>query len=348
MHRIALLTLALPILLASSARASVPCPAPHIRAHLQGVEAELLAADTAHLSPAQRENRRHHIAVLGDYRERCEFPKNVSHPDRLVTIFVDDDGVRCAVGHLMAEDGRGDLVDRIRATRNTATVWELANDAEVARWIYEAGLSLYEAARIQPAYCFMNRGGTCLCGGEYPQGEVLGVAEGAIVSVSVNTWQVEVMVDAVHGNGAVVGETRTAAYVEGDVVGRRALVVIRQPIDSPVLVERGAEPLGNGQVQCTSGYGPDPKYCANVTKDLYVEALLAEDCMARLVAVHPELETSVCDLGGAACGTVPEENAEGDGGCSGGIASAWWLVLIGLYRSMRPSSRKSPSRIVNG
>src|SRR6185503_9137835 len=43
---------------------------------------------------------------------------------------------------------------RVARTRNNAFIAELADDAELRRWLDSAGLSVAEAGRIQPSYDF--------------------------------------------------------------------------------------------------------------------------------------------------------------------------------------------------
>jgi hypothetical protein len=287
-----------------------PCATPAanlVHAHLTTVEAELLAADTTHLTAALRARRAAFIKTLATYRDRCQFPQNTLAPDRLVTVFVDktdDQNTHCAVGFLMATDGRSDLVERIHATRNTATIWELADDPEVADWVAGSGLSLYEAARIQPGYCFTNFGGTCLCGGHSQR--PTGVAEGTIATLELE-GEVTVTLTAVHGTGATVGEVRRATRLGDDTVGRRVLIMLSET----VLADRGPAFVGTtDDVTCISGYGSDPTYKATVPTDVYVTALLSEDCIGSLETHDPDLGLSVCDIdspsaGGSGCSTTP-------------------------------------------
>ena len=308
------------------------CDRPYIQAHLALVEAELQAADTGHLAPTQRARRAELVSALADYRARCVFPTHTLAADRIVTVFVDDDGVHCAVGHLMALTGAGDVVTRIRATANTATVQELADDPAFQAWLDAHGLTAAEAARIQPGYCGMNRGGTCLCGG-YGAPPASGVAEARITALpdGDDAWLVEARVTRVHGTGASVDDVRMVHRIAGDVVGRDILIVLR---DGDVPNEasprgRGPDVLGDGHVTCTSGQSPEPYYCAHVPSDVYVAALLSEDCLSALGAHDPDLRQSACDLGGGACradGTPPARS----GGCGGGAAGGWLAVLAAL------------------
>jgi hypothetical protein len=123
-----------------------------VRAHLGRVEAELRSADVSHLTLSQRSARARHIEVLRAYREVGVFPHNHVFNGRYSPVFVDEHGTQCAVGFLIAQSGRKDIVRRISSTRNYATVPQLADEPGLAEWLRDAGISLAEAARIQPAY----------------------------------------------------------------------------------------------------------------------------------------------------------------------------------------------------
>jgi len=128
-----------------------PAEIARIQAHLAQVERELLAADVSHFSPQQRANRLHHIAVLRQYRERGVFPHNHVSSER-TPVFIDEHDTHCAVGYLLAQSGHGELARRISNERNLARVPELADEPELVAWLEKAGLSVAEAARIQPWY----------------------------------------------------------------------------------------------------------------------------------------------------------------------------------------------------
>ncbi|MCC6624562.1 MAG: hypothetical protein IT385_25160 [Deltaproteobacteria bacterium] len=323
-------------------RAATPepgCATPFIQEHLRVVERELLAADISHLDAARRARRAEQVRALAAYRERCEFPLNTLAPDRLVTVFVDERDVPCAVAHLMRHDGRVDLVARLAATRNTATIQEMGADPEVVAWLEGVGLSPAEAARIQPSYCFSNRGGSCLCGGNSAAGDAIGVGEAIITSVDVEYGEVTAVVTRVHGEGLTVGQSKRVSRVALDEEGRKILVVAWRN-DSADRTLRGADPIAGGEVSCTSGYASDPKYCAHVPSEVYVQALLSEDCMASLEAHDPALALSVCDLGGAACGDdgTPPSSGDDGGGCGGGGSAGrggWIAGLIALLLAAR-------------
>jgi hypothetical protein len=59
--------------------------------------------------------------------------------------------------------GESELVRRIARERNHARVRELADEPRLAAWLAAVGLSLEEAAAIQPSY-YTGRA-ACVCGG---------------------------------------------------------------------------------------------------------------------------------------------------------------------------------------
>ncbi len=129
-----------------------------IQQHLSGAQALLAARDVSGLSVAQRANRELNAQRLAAYKQAGEFPKNRVQAGR-TPVFRDDDGTRCAVGELLWRSGETALVDDIATNHNLATIHELAVTPGVSRalgaWLDAQGLTLAEAARIQPSYDFM-------------------------------------------------------------------------------------------------------------------------------------------------------------------------------------------------
>jgi hypothetical protein len=123
-----------------------------LRSHFDSVDLELRRAETSALSDTQRAARRQVIAWLKDYREAGLFPRNERFADAAVPFFRDSRGTLCAMAYLVARSGRQDIVDDIARTRNNAFIHELADDRELVRWVDSVGLTLGEAARIQPTY----------------------------------------------------------------------------------------------------------------------------------------------------------------------------------------------------
>lgn len=77
--------------------------------------------------------------------------------------FIDRHGVRCAMAHLIETFGGAAVVRRIATTNNNVVVYELTSDAEVNTWLAANGLTLDDAARIQPSYV-RNPGDRCYAG----------------------------------------------------------------------------------------------------------------------------------------------------------------------------------------
>lgn len=125
--------------------------AARLRRHFAVVERELLDRDRSGLSPAQLGARAELVGLLRRYAADGNFPHNDYLPGQ-VPFFRDSRGNLCAMAFLIAGSGRGDIVDRIARTRNNAYVPELADEPGLAAWLDRHGLTLAEAARIQPTY----------------------------------------------------------------------------------------------------------------------------------------------------------------------------------------------------
>lgn len=122
-----------------------------VRAHLEGALAEILARDVSALTDAQRRNRAEAARALRGYIDAGSFPRNTARP-WMTPVFIDGEGNRCAVAHLLDVTGEGELARRVSATRNLAFVRELAGDPALAAWLDAQGLTVAEAARVQPMY----------------------------------------------------------------------------------------------------------------------------------------------------------------------------------------------------
>lgn len=123
-----------------------------IRAHLLGAERILVSADVSHLTEAQRERRARAIALLREYRRAGVFPHNHDFPGERVPYFVDRHGTLCAMAYLIARTGGEEIVARVARTANNAYVAELAGDRAFRRWLDRHGMTVAEAARVQPSY----------------------------------------------------------------------------------------------------------------------------------------------------------------------------------------------------
>nr|MDQ3082837.1 hypothetical protein [Gemmatimonadota bacterium] len=122
-----------------------------LKSHFDSVDAELKSRDVSRLTAAQRSRRATLTRWLRDYRHAGTFPLN-DKLDAPAPYFRDSRGTLCAMAYLIDGSGRSDIVAKVEATRNNAYVAELADDAALIAWLDSSGLSVAEAARIQPAY----------------------------------------------------------------------------------------------------------------------------------------------------------------------------------------------------
>jgi hypothetical protein len=122
-----------------------------IRRHLSRVAHELSQQTPPGLAPAQLEARRRRLDDLRAYLSDGFFPRNDATPGALHPVFIDRDGVPCAVGHLIIASGERSLAESIAGRSNLAYIPEL-RDARLTDWMRRNGLTLEECARIQPSY----------------------------------------------------------------------------------------------------------------------------------------------------------------------------------------------------
>ena len=129
-----------------------------LSSHFATVLQELRAANVTHLSDAQRSARLTLFSRLEEYAAAKRFPHNHVVAGRRVPVFRDEHQTLCAMGYLIATTGRIDIVEAVVRNANLARIPELARDQRLIMWLDSAGLSMAEAARIQPAY----DGGRCV------------------------------------------------------------------------------------------------------------------------------------------------------------------------------------------
>jgi len=123
-----------------------------IRTHLAGALEQLRSSTPPGLGPEQARARERAIGWLAEYRERGVFPHNHVRPGERVPVFVDPHGTPCAVGYLLLRSGEHELVADVVREANLARIPELEEDERLTKWLEEHGLTLEEAARIQPDY----------------------------------------------------------------------------------------------------------------------------------------------------------------------------------------------------
>ncbi|QDT01460.1 hypothetical protein [Adhaeretor mobilis] len=95
--------------------------------------------------------RAQQIARLRVYQQRGLFPQNEYDTQCALPIFVDSDNTACAVGHLMRMSGWEKEVELIARTNNLVYVPDV-QAGPIVEWVVESGLTLEEAALVQPGY----------------------------------------------------------------------------------------------------------------------------------------------------------------------------------------------------
>lgn len=123
-----------------------------LQAHFEWV-LTLLRAQPVEGWPAERLARRERtLSLIETYARIGRFPRNRVRSDCMVPVFYDEEGTACAVAFLMENTGAHALASTIHASTNLAFVMEMTREALI-EWAEEAGLTLSEAALVQPSYC---------------------------------------------------------------------------------------------------------------------------------------------------------------------------------------------------
>jgi hypothetical protein len=136
----------------SDADSTPPLEMARLKAHFATVLRELRRADVANLSEGQLAARSELISRLEEYAAAGRFPHNHVVAGQRVPVFRDEHQTLCAMGYLIATTGRLDIVEGVVSSANLARIPELAADAKLRAWLDSTGLTVGEAARIQPMY----------------------------------------------------------------------------------------------------------------------------------------------------------------------------------------------------
>jgi hypothetical protein len=229
----------------------------------------------------------------------------------------------------MEVSGLGELVRHIATTDNVARVHQLARLPEVRAWLAASGLTLDEAARIQPEYCFLSEAEVCFC----DQGQLTNLALGIILRS--DDTSADVRVQRVEGEfpGLMTGD-ELSVMASGRV--GQSILFSRDP-ESGVVSRVGWNLVIDGDVRCQLNQGTARR---PVSVDTAFEALLAEgsECVGVLATDQSAWNQSQCgesqpDEG---CG-VARSGDEGVG--SAALTSAALLAAVLRYRRQRNRGR---------
>jgi hypothetical protein len=284
--------------------------------HIQRAEAMASQRDTSQLSQTQRLVRALLLQALADYRAGGRFPKNRDFAMR-TPYFIDADGTRCAMAHLMELGGERDLVAKIASERNNAYVRELADEPALLAWLEAAGLTVAEAAAIQPAYCELVT--NCICGGDFSHIDYPVPARGVIEGV-------------VQANGKLRID-RTYGDVLGMQIGSEVAIaneltagkIVVAPVDSASAPIHGIVLDQQNEYTCHSqGVDSTPALGA----DDFARAVMANDCAGELRAQSSEWNRNSCD------GEIQPGNDEGGCTTGAGAEAASVGILLALVTAL--------------
>lgn len=121
-----------------------------IREHLRRAEQDLRRTEHAELTSDQRRRRKLALDRLREYCQQGSFPRNRRRTGR-APCFIGANDVPCAMAYLLQQDGREDLVEAVMETDPTIRL-ETVEDGPLVEWVEANGLTMGEAARIQPSY----------------------------------------------------------------------------------------------------------------------------------------------------------------------------------------------------
>jgi hypothetical protein len=249
-----------------------------VRHHIERAALRAAGRDTSRLSRVQRIVRQLLLRALEAYRADGRFPINRDFAEQ-TPYFVDAAGTRCAMAHLLELGGERALVDKIARERNNAYVRELADEARLLAWLRAAGLTVEEAAAIQPAYC-ADEMSDCICGGtfsatDYPV-PARGVLEGVVQANGM------VRVERTYGDAFGVAVGTEVAVARTYASGTRVLAPIEGA--APEYGYGSIELDANGNYECSSQAIADAPAIGSAD---FIAAVLANDCRGALYDADP-------------------------------------------------------------
>lgn len=298
-------------------------PIAALHAHFTAAVALLRAFPPPGLDAAQRVTRALLLEELEGYADRGVFPQNRHFPGERRPTFVDDNGVLCAVGHLLDMTGQGALALEVRDTHNTATVADLAGDARFAAWAWAAGFTLEELAVVQPNYCSIARY-SCVCRKAYPLEEneaivVLAIVEGDATGMVEVREVVEARVDLPLGPMKAMTHSRGHLSVREPVLARVSYVEdlgLLQIDETYSAIDGGvpckdwatpALPLGRAELVralLSAGSGACRDYLMSLDARWAETGLEIDPVAARCSRVGPKTPSTAFDTRG--CTSAPE------------------------------------------
>ncbi len=262
----------------------------------------------------------------------------------MTPVFVDAEGTRCAVAHLMEVGGASTLVHRIARERNFARVRELADLPEFVAWLEAAGLTVEEAAVIQPAYCHESRS-TCVClATTVTSKKPTAVARVEVLANEGNATEypyeklARARVDAVYPDGAdlIGAEIQIATFSDA-----RTQLALLEPTPTERLGgfdDAGVTPKPTRAIGFDDGIPCSTEFAKRhpLTFEQVAKSLVAKDCDRELASVNAGWAESKCsDDDGSGCGVADAHGRDGS------PTATILLALLGLIAARRAVARSS-------
>ncbi len=122
-----------------------------IKTHLEFVENLLRKKNISNLPASEKIKRNHLLDLLHQYWTAGIFPRNYEYATERKPCFIDKDARICAVGYLVEQTAGRQVAEQINSKHKYEKINEM-NDAAVAEWIANSGLTKEECAMIQPMY----------------------------------------------------------------------------------------------------------------------------------------------------------------------------------------------------
>ena len=223
------------------------------------------------------------------------------------------------MAYLIEKAGSADLVRDVAASTNFARIWQLADISELVDWVEANGLTLAEAAGIQPSYCGQFAGCVCdyVCLPDTLLEGVVSASEQTLGVVGVYGVDVGIVpgdsVPITTNFIASAGDLVLAKYgCDASFVGGGGSA---SSVEVSYTVINGSADLGGG-CRILERFAPAP---GPVPKDVVIQALLGE-CKNVLGAFDPAWTEWVGTCEGGAGGTGPATSTAGIGGAGGGGA----------------------------
>ena len=290
--------------------------------HIERALGHAARRDVARLPRVARIVRELLLAELARYRAAGRFPQNRDFAER-TPYFVDASGTRCAMAHLLELGGQAPLVERVARERNNARIRELVDEPGLLAWLDAAGISVAEAAAIQPGYC--SDVTDCVCGGDFSYVDYPVPARGVLEGVVQASGAARV--ERTYGDALGVALGAEVTLAETYPAGTRILA----PIDAaPGAMRLGSIALDAGGLYACRSQGVSS--APGLDADQFAQAVLATDCAAALRALDPAWQ------GRQGCGGEPDPDPSPDdgGGCSTGadLEAASIGVLLALVTAI--------------